>query len=117
MAEPPAVCTLAAEELKERRAFIRELSRAALLASRRTPLTLELTYHRSAADRVRALVRRERTCCAFLEFELAEGATGVQLTITAPERARDAAESLFAQFAATAESAPTDDVPTEKEPT
>ena len=116
-AEPPLACTLSADGLAERRALIAELSRAALLAVRRTPLILELTYRRSAAGRVRELAAQERQCCAFLGFAVSEDPTGVRLTITAPERAREAAAFLFTQFAATAEPGSADAASDGKEPT
>jgi hypothetical protein len=47
---------------------------------------------------VREMVAKEQSCCAFLAFELSETDTNVRLTITAPERARDAADALFEQF-------------------
>jgi len=51
-----------------------------------------------AAGDVRKMVEQERLCCAFLAFELDEQPDGVCVTITAPEAARDAADSLFGQF-------------------
>lgn len=115
MAEPPIACTLPLEELGQRYALIRELSRGALLRSHRTALTLHLTYDHSVAARVRQLVRQEQSCCAFLVFELAEDAEGVQLVITVPEQARDAADLIYAQFLAEAEPCSTDAASIEKE--
>ena len=46
-----------------------------------------------------AMVDGERTCCAFLGFDVAERADAVTVTITAPESAREAAEALFEPFA------------------
>lgn len=51
-----------------------------------------------AAERVREMVRREQTCCAFLHFSLVEREDTVALTITAPEEARAAADVLFMQL-------------------
>jgi hypothetical protein len=65
---------------------------------RRADLRLELTYAPEAAERVREMVRRERECCAFLDFKLQKEADAVRLTIVAPEGAREAAEMLFEPF-------------------
>jgi hypothetical protein len=43
-----------------------------------------------------------QTCCAFLTFRIDEVGDEVRLTITAPERAREAADALFDQFVANA---------------
>jgi hypothetical protein len=53
-----------------------------------------------ARDRVREMVKREQACCGFLAFDLREEGQELRLTITAPEEARGAAETLFDQFAA-----------------
>ena len=99
---PPIACTLAPGEFQDRLAWIADLNRQALLRSERHELSLVLTYALTAADRVRELVRREHTCCAFLMFDLREDADTIRLTVTAPERARPAADLLLEQFAATA---------------
>jgi hypothetical protein len=65
---------------------------------RREPLALHLIYDTSAADRVSEMVRKEEACCEFLRFDLREAASGIHLTITAPEEAREAANELFAHF-------------------
>ena len=81
-----------------------------------TGLILHLTYGPEAAEAVRDLGRKEQTCCAFLRFEMREDATGVHLSVTAPERARDAADLLFAHFAARGgEALPRPPRPSEKE--
>jgi hypothetical protein len=98
MTELPIACTLGAADFRKQTALIRDLSRGALLASRRGPLTLQLTYHPSATTRVEELVRQERSCCAFLQFDLTTDAAGVHLTITAPQRAQDAVDLLFAPY-------------------
>jgi hypothetical protein len=94
----PIACTLQPGDYRERLAWIAGLARDGLLGVRRDDLRLELRYALEVADRVREMVRKEQTCCAFLDFELAESDTGVQLTITAPERARDVADAMFEQF-------------------
>ena len=46
------------------------------------------------------MVASEQHCCAFLNFDLREQPDVVQVMITAPERARGAADELFEQFTA-----------------
>src|SRR5450755_4679783 len=55
-----------------------------------------------ARERVHEMVRNEQRCCGFLAFELRETGNEIHLTITAPERARGAADALFEQFVADA---------------
>jgi hypothetical protein len=94
----PIACTLQPGDYKERLAWIADLARDGLLGVCRDDLRLELRYASSVAARAREMVAKERECCAFLDFEIAETGEGVCLTITAPERARDAADALFEQF-------------------
>jgi hypothetical protein len=105
IAEPklslPIACTLSPHDRKSQIERIRQLTRNALRAARREPLKLHLTYAQESGEQVREVVRVESSCCAFLDFELRDDAQGVQLTITAPERAKDAAQLLFDQFAPT----------------
>ena len=96
--ELPIACTLSAGDYKTRLAWIADLNAAALLAHQRDGLRLELTYAGKARNCVREMVRREQACCAFLDFEIHEAWGGIRLTITAPERARGAADGLFAPF-------------------
>jgi hypothetical protein len=95
----PIACTLTAGEYKGRVDWIETLAKQSLRSARRDGLSLHLTYGSESVDAVRELVRKEQTCCAFLRFEMREDATGVYLSVTAPERARDAADLLFAHFA------------------
>jgi hypothetical protein len=96
----PIACTLSPDDFRERLRLIHTLSRNALLGYERRGLALDLCYAPAAVDRVRAMVERESHCCTFLTFAVCEGADAVRVTITAPERARDAADELFAQFIA-----------------
>lgn len=92
-------CTLGAGDFKERVAEIRGLARRSLRRSERDALTLRLTYDRDALAVVEDIVAKESDCCAFLDFDLRHDAAGVQLAITAPASAADAADQLFAHFA------------------
>jgi len=94
----PIACTLALGAFKSRTAQIAALNQDALRKHARRDLVLELSYAPDARERVRELVRNERRCCAFLGFELHEGANEIRLTVTAPETAREAADTLFEQF-------------------
>ena len=96
---PPIACTLGASDFRDRLAWIAELNATALRGAQRRDLQLELTYAPEALARVRDLVAREQACCAFLIFDVEATATEVRLIITAPEAAREAAETVFAPFA------------------
>jgi hypothetical protein len=95
----PIACTLDASDFKERTAYIRDLARRALRHASWTDLSLTLTYEREALEELRELVRKEQTCCAFLEFDLRNNSSSILLTITAPKSAADAADMLFDHFA------------------
>ena len=95
----PIACTLTPGDYRNRVDWIETLAKQSLRSARRNGLTLRLTYGPEAVEAVRDLVRKEQSCCAFLRFEMREDAHGVHLSVTAPERARDAADLLFAHFA------------------
>lgn len=68
-------------------------------ARRRRDLQVgDLRYAPEAVARVRRLVEQERSCCAFLQFELLEAADEVRLLITAPAAAADAVPDLLAEL-------------------
>ncbi|WP_287398299.1 hypothetical protein [Sphingomonas sp.] len=94
----PIACTLDGGSFKARMAWIADLNSRALKAVRRDDLRLELDYALPALADVQQLIAQEQACCAFLLFDLTEGEEVVTLAITAPEIARDAAESLFGLF-------------------
>jgi hypothetical protein len=101
LSEPaPIACTLGPANFQQRVAWIANLNRDALRVQRRDGLRLELTYAPSALNRVREMVAREEDCCAFLTFELQQGADTVRLIIEAPEHARDALDAVFDPFQA-----------------
>jgi hypothetical protein len=95
----PIACTLQPGDYRERLAWIAELARDGLIGVRREHLRIELRYAPGVGARVLEMVAKERECCAFLKFEIAETSEDVRLTITAPERARDVADALFDEFA------------------
>lgn len=94
----PIACTLSPPEYKARLGATADLNRDALLCQTRHDLELRLVYTADATERVREMVRQEQDCCAFLIFDLDERLDEIRLTITVPERARSAADMLFAQF-------------------
>ena len=99
---PLIACTLAPGKFKDRLAWIAALNKDALRKYERRGLVLELNYAPEARERVHEMVRNEQACCAFLAFELHEAGNEIRLTVTAPERAREAADTLFEQFVANA---------------
>lgn len=98
--EQPVACTLQGGSYRQRLAWIGDLAREGLRSHRRQDLVLDLKYAPEMAGRVRDMVRKEQDCCAFLNFDLTETADEVRLTITAPERARAVASTLFDEFVA-----------------
>ncbi|MGO6738085.1 hypothetical protein ACC732_26745 [Rhizobium ruizarguesonis] len=97
--EAPIACTLDANEFKARTELIHKLTSRHLRQATRTALRLNLTYAPEALSEVRELVRKEQACCAFLTFDLRHDATGVFVTIIAPQAAAAAAGDLFAHLA------------------
>lgn len=98
-ADTPIACTLDASDFKARTGQIEELASRHLRDVVRGPLSIELTYAPEALPELRDLVQKEQECCAFLDFDLRDDRDAVRLKITAPERARDAVDTLFAHFA------------------
>jgi hypothetical protein len=96
--EIPIACTLSATDYRDRLAQIAALSRDALRHVEWRGLTLDLRYAPEAAARVRQLVEQERTCCAFLQFDLQESADEVRLLVTAPPAAADAVPDLLLEL-------------------
>jgi hypothetical protein len=91
---PPIACTLAPGAFKERIAWIAALTRDALRSHERRDLVLDLRYAPEAAE----MVRNEQACCSFFAFDLREQPDEIQLVMTAPEAAREAADMLFEHF-------------------
>jgi hypothetical protein len=95
---PTIACTLNSNDFEARLAAIAELARNSLRSYHRQDLVLHLSYAAEFAERVREMVRNEQSCCAFLTFDMIEKPEEIDLTITAPEDAREAADALFDQF-------------------
>ena len=94
----PMVCTLGPHDLQRRFAAIRELAHRALLSHEQVGPTLRLRYSATAAAALERLIALERSCCAFLRFELLRHADEVSLDITAPAEAGEFAPLLYAHF-------------------
>lgn len=82
-------------------AWLRELSRDALLAHELDDLELTLVYDSAHLERVMEFVRRERSCCGFLEFDVETEPGKVKVHIRAPKAARPIALDLFQEFIGT----------------
>jgi hypothetical protein len=101
MTDPlPIACTLAPDELPERLAEIRAVSREALCdkAVAGTRAVLSFDPAPGVRERLAAIVAAEARCCAFLAMTLAEGAGGIALTIDAPPDAAPVLAELVAAF-------------------
>ena len=94
----PIACTLGGVDYAERLAWIARLNHDGLLSHERHDAALELRYAPTVRGRVHELVRKESECCAFLTFALDESGSDVRLTITVPDRVRDAADHFFEPF-------------------
>lgn len=95
---PALACTLELHEMGPRLERLRRLAATSLMSHQLEGNVLRLAYRPDAATEVKAVVDLERNCCQFLDFAVQEGASGMDLTITAPEGVGAAAEWLFAQF-------------------
>ena len=96
----PLACTLDAANLRTRTGWIADLNTRWLLTKRSQDLALELDYAGEALPELKELVAAERSCCAFLRFDLAEHPQFVRLTIEAPEQAGENVGALFEPFLA-----------------
>ncbi len=93
--DSPIACTLSPSDYRARLATIADLRRDALRHVERRGRTLELHYAPEAAARVRTLVEKERTCCAFLSFDLREEPDAVRLLVTVPAAAAEVVPELL----------------------
>ncbi|HEX4431429.1 MAG TPA: hypothetical protein VHZ96_19315 [Frankiaceae bacterium] len=81
MRELPIACTLDAQDAQRRLAQWRSVGEHTLLAVDLAERILTVGYEPSALPELRALVRAEQTCCAFLDWSLEERPDRVLLTI------------------------------------
>jgi hypothetical protein len=102
----PIACTLGPADYQARARWIADLNQRSLRSHRRDDLALHLVYDADALPDVEELVRQEAACCAFLGFQVEQDASSVHLTVTAPQDARIAADTLFEDFIASGSAAP-----------
>ena len=95
---PLLACTLTADALQRRLAWIHRVTRESLLTHRVDGPMLALSYRIDAKADLERIVAQERLCCPFLRFELREVQDTVRLTIEAPVGQGDDARWLFDQF-------------------
>jgi hypothetical protein len=77
---------------------IRRLTATSLQSHQLDGNVLRLAYRPHAAAEVKTVVDLERECCRLLDFQMKEGPSTADLTITAPEGVGPGAQWLFAQF-------------------
>ncbi len=95
---PALACTLELQEMGPRLECLRRLAATSLQSHQLDGNVLHLAYRPEAWSEVKAVVDLERDCCRFLDFQVKERPSTVNLTITAPEGLGPAAQWLFAQF-------------------
>ena len=103
VSEPPVACSLTGSEQVVRASEARELMQGALIAREPIEGGVRLRFRGAFETRaaVRDLARREKECCPFFEFELAEAGEEIVMTVTAPADARPLLDSLFSDPEAT----------------
>jgi len=94
----PIVCTLGPADMGPRLARTRQLTKQHLRSHRLEGSSLHLSYDGAAAYEVEHIVKLERECCAFLDFELSRRGDDVELTIVGPEQPGSDAQRLLSQF-------------------
>ena len=94
-------CSLAPEEKDERGREIRRIATAGLLARSRDAQAVRLTYRPSDSteEALRDLIRRERECCPFLDFELRSSVDELTLEISAPPSGSAVLDAIYERSA------------------
>lgn len=96
---PPIACSLSAEAVPDRAAWMREIGQdLQAIAADRARATLSFSAERR--EELEEFVRAESGCCSFFDFELTAEADVARLSITAPEDAHWAVRGLVAGFVA-----------------
>ena len=101
MKELPIACTLTPAQMGDRVEWLRDLGARSLLDGRRQDGVLTLRFDAAAEDEVRAWVRAEQECCAFLSFELQPGEHDLRLAVLAPAGAEPVLDGLLTALQAT----------------
>lgn len=95
---PAAACSLEARAFEDRVRWISDLNRQYLRRTSRDRASLVLAYAPVAREQIEELIRRERECCAFLDFEIRHAGDEVELHITVPPNAAEQADTLLQPF-------------------
>ena len=98
----PLACTLGPQDGPARLRRWQALHRSAPPVSSARDGVLEVRYpgHPGVLDEVRALAAAEQTCCAFVDWSVAEVGGDVLLTVRAPAGTPEAVEPITALFTA-----------------
>jgi hypothetical protein len=91
---PPIACTLSAADLKDREGAWRKLMASGLVQREIVPGGLRLTAAPGAATALIELIDLERECCAWIDFEVAEGSV---VTLTAQGEGEAVLAGMFVQ--------------------
>lgn len=94
--ELPIACTLTPSATSERVAWLQRLGTASLLAGERRDGSLRLCFDPAAEKDVRAWVRAEQECCAFLSFEFDGDGRELHLAVAGPEGSEPVLDGLLA---------------------
>ena len=94
--ELPIACTLTPSATAERVEWLRRLGSASLLAGERHDGSLHLCFDPAAETDVRAWVRAEEECCAFLSFEFDEDGRELHLAVAGPKGSEPVLDGLLA---------------------
>jgi hypothetical protein len=96
-----ADCSLGPEERRERGDEISRLAAQALVGRSRRGRTVQLEYRASEAleASLRDLIRRERECCPFLDFELRGGQGTLTLEVSGPPGASAVLAGIYERSA------------------
>jgi hypothetical protein len=92
MDETPIVCTLSAADMKDREGAWRKLMSSGLVQRDRVPGGIRLSAGPGAAAALIELIDLERECCAWIDFEVADGSV---VTLTARGDGEEVLAGMF----------------------
>ena len=98
MTDTPIACSLGGAAFRGRAVEIAALFARALRSSKREGRQVHLVFDPAARADVEEMVRKEKICCAFLEFTFGETPAGLSLTIGVPGEGGDSADEILALF-------------------
>ena len=94
--ELPIACTLTPSATAERVQWLRRLGAASLLTGERRDGALRLCFDSAAETDLRAWVRAEEECCAFLSFEFNRDGRELRLAVAGPNGSEPVLDGLLA---------------------